>query len=145
MAPRRAGGRELLVATALLLASLLAHTAPAAAQDPSSAATLPADIDALTQFKAGITNAASTVLLSWVPGTDPCQAGWVGVACACAQVPPMVMGCPASDPSGMARVLALSLGPAYRVGGQKLQGVIAPGLGNLTALHFLDLSSNQLK
>jgi hypothetical protein len=133
-----AAARAALLALALA-ALLLAQ--PAAAQAPA----LPADTAALQAFRSGISNANDTVLVTWDDALDPCGGTWVGVGCDCSQVPPSPTPCNNTDASGNARVLGLNLGPVYQAATQKLQGSIAPAVGNLSALRYLDLSDNRLK
>jgi len=109
------------------------------------AATSPVDLDGLLQFRGNVSNANLTALVSWVDGTDPCAGGWTGVACTCGSVGLPVTACnDAPDASGFQRVLALNLGPTYQGSSQSLQGNLSDGLGQLTALLALDLSSNNL-
>ncbi|BFI34279.1 hypothetical protein MPTK2_4g22550 [Marchantia polymorpha subsp. ruderalis] len=90
----------------------------------------PGDISALEAFKATLSN-SQQMLPSWYLGGDPC-ANWVGVFCLVADYPDSLKN---TNYSHVTELRLLNL---------NLEGTLAPELGNLKAMKYLDVMWNNM-
>ncbi|KAL3689568.1 hypothetical protein R1sor_015877 [Riccia sorocarpa] len=91
----------------------------------------PAEIDALVAFRSSLTNSKKQ-LPSWYNNLDPCVSRWEGVICLQDEYPTALSN------SSYSHITEL------RLLRKNLTGTLAPELGNLKALKFLDVMWNQI-